>query len=84
MKALAFLFCAITLLSGGHAISTIAPSGQDCGNGLSCAPSQTCMSNATGAGMQVIVFRRFRACDSRVTVALLVRVLSSSQRGSLQ
>ena len=23
----------------------------DCGNGISCAPSQTCMSNATGAGI---------------------------------
>ena len=27
------------------------PNTNDCGNGISCAPSQTCMSNATGAGL---------------------------------
>ena len=27
------------------------PAGNDCGNGISCAPDQTCMSNATGAGL---------------------------------
>lgn len=27
------------------------PAGNDCGNGISCAPLQTCMSNATGAGL---------------------------------
>lgn len=33
------------------AIPTIAPAANDCGNGISCAPLQTCMSNATGAGL---------------------------------
>ena len=27
------------------------PAGNDCGNGIFCAPLQTCMSNATGAGL---------------------------------
>ena len=34
-----------------HAIPTIVPNTNDCGNGISCAPLQTCMSNATGAGL---------------------------------
>ena len=33
------------------AIPTIAPAANDCGNGIFCAPLQTCMSNATGAGL---------------------------------
>lgn len=35
------------------AIPTIAPApvAQHCGNGIFCAPFQTCMSNATGAGL---------------------------------
>ena len=31
--------------------TTIAPPLSSCGNGISCAPDQTCMSNATGAGL---------------------------------
>jgi hypothetical protein len=34
-----------------HAIPTIVPATNDCGNGISCAVDQTCMSNATGAGL---------------------------------
>lgn len=33
------------------ALPTIAPIAQNCGNGIFCAPFQTCMSNATGAGL---------------------------------
>lgn len=33
------------------AIPTIHPPGHSCGNGISCANFQTCMSNATGAGL---------------------------------
>ena len=33
------------------ALPTIAPIAQHCANGIFCAPFQTCMSNATGAGL---------------------------------
>jgi hypothetical protein len=33
------------------ALPTIAPIAQHCDNGIFCAPFQTCMSNATGAGL---------------------------------
>ena len=34
-----------------NALPMITPNPQNCGNGISCANSQTCMSNATGAGL---------------------------------
>ena len=42
---IAMLVCSVS------AIPTIAPAPNGCGNGISCAPLQTCMSNATGAGL---------------------------------
>ena len=33
------------------ALPTIAPIAQHCGNGIFCAPFQTCMSNSTGTGL---------------------------------
>ena len=58
MKSSLFLSCALLVLlgSGGrshlaYAIPTLAPISQDCGNGIFCAPSQTCMSNITGVGL---------------------------------
>ena len=44
-------FLVVLLLNTIHAIPTIVPNANDCGNGISCAPLQTCMSNATGAGL---------------------------------
>ena len=44
-------FLVVLLLNTIHAIPTIVPATNDCGNGISCAPLQTCMSNATGAGL---------------------------------
>ena len=47
-------FLALLLLSSINtinAIPTIVPNTNDCGNGISCALDQTCMSNATGAGL---------------------------------
>lgn len=60
MKSILFLACAFVMFGcDTHALPTIAPNTpntpntQDCGNGISCAPFQTCMSNAsaTGAGL---------------------------------
>ena len=56
MKPLAFLTCVLSLASsyssGVNAAPHLAPSAtMDCGNGLFCAAEQTCMSNATGAGL---------------------------------
>ncbi len=53
MKTLAIVSCVLALLCAASALPTIAPNAQDCGNGIFCAPSQTCMSNATGAGLEV-------------------------------
>ena len=36
---------------GVSSLPTISPNPQNCGNGISCASSQTCMSNTTGAGL---------------------------------
>lgn len=57
MKPISFLTCALVVMcynvSEINAVPTIilSPIAQNCGNGISCAPSQTCMSNATGAGL---------------------------------
>lgn len=57
MKPISFLTCALIMMcynvSEINALPTIIPSPniQHCGNGISCASSQTCMSNATGAGL---------------------------------
>ena len=57
MKPISFLTCALIMIcynvSEINALPTIIPSPniQHCGNGISCASSQTCMSNATGAGL---------------------------------
>ena len=58
MKPISFLTCALVMMCYNvieiNALPTIIPSPnipQHCGNGISCASSQTCMSNATGAGL---------------------------------
>jgi len=54
MKIPTFLACALVMfVCDTDALPTIAPASEDCGNGIFCAPSQTCMSNAsaTGAGL---------------------------------
>jgi hypothetical protein len=54
MKLLTFLVFALTIVSNVvniHALPTISPNPHNCGNGISCTSSQTCMSNATGAGL---------------------------------
>jgi len=50
MKPLALLTLSLAII-GTYTLPTIAPSAQSCGNGIFCAPFQTCMSNATGAGL---------------------------------
>jgi len=49
MKLLLILILLAT--SGINALPNIDLNGQNCGNGISCAHSQTCMSNTTGAGL---------------------------------
>ena len=56
MKPITFLTCVLFLTSSYtthvNAVPHLAPSAtMDCGNGLFCAAEQTCMSNATGAGL---------------------------------
>jgi len=55
MKPLALLAFALAMIGTSNihvsALPNIAPSAQSCGNGIFCAPFQTCMSNATGAGL---------------------------------
>ena len=57
MKPISFLTCALFMMCYNigeiTALPAIlpSPSVQNCGNGISCASSQTCMSNATGAGL---------------------------------
>jgi hypothetical protein len=58
MKLDTFLACALLLVSGSvgvtYALPTIAPATENCGNGIYCAPSQTCMSNATAIGAGLV------------------------------
>lgn len=54
MKPFVFLAFALAMIGTSNIVSAlpnIAPSAQSCGNGIFCAPFQTCMSNATGAGV---------------------------------
>ena len=55
MKPITFLACALVVLSTSvnafPTIPTIVPNIIICGNGILCTSSQTCMSNATGAGI---------------------------------
>jgi hypothetical protein len=51
MKLLLFLTCILLANKNVISLSNIAFEGHDCGNGITCAPTQTCMSNTTGAGL---------------------------------
>lgn len=66
MKPIAILSWALLLTCGVNAM--IAPIAQGCGNGIYCAPRQTCMSNATGAGLVYAcspLYRAVRCMDAR-------------------
>ena len=58
MKLNTFLACALLVVTGSagitYALPTIAPASENCGNGIYCAPSQTCMSNATAIGAGLV------------------------------
>ena len=55
MKLSAFLACALVMfVCDTDALPTIAPAAEDCGNGIFCAPSQTCMSNASAPGAGLV------------------------------
>lgn len=53
MNLFVFLLCVLNVNALPTVIPTVIPTVQRCGNGISCAESQTCMSNAsaTGAGL---------------------------------
>ena len=51
MKMNMNVLACLMMVCSVSAIPTIQPSGHSCGNGISCAIFQTCMSNATGAGL---------------------------------
>ena len=67
MKPITILSCALLLTCCGvNAIPTLVIT--DCGNGIYCAPHQTCMSNATGAGIVYAcspLSRAVRCMDAR-------------------
>jgi hypothetical protein len=58
MKLNTFLVCALLVVSGSagvtYALPTIVPANENCGNGIICAPSQTCMSNASAVGAGLV------------------------------
>ena len=64
------------------AIPTIAPAANDCGNGIFCAPLQTCMSNATGAGLVHACSplpRAVRCMDARFSCPVSTACAENSQ-----
>jgi hypothetical protein len=58
MKLNTFLVCALLVVSGSagvtYTLPTIVPANENCGNGIICAPSQTCMSNASAVGAGLV------------------------------
>jgi hypothetical protein len=72
MKPFAFLSWVLLVTCSGLSIANglpnLAPSNNDCGNGIYCAAGQTCMSNATGAGLIYAcspIDRAVRCMDAR-------------------
>lgn len=71
MNLLTFLTCTLFIFGTSvniHAIPTISPYTHSCGNGIYCAPTQTCMSNATGAGLLYAcspLYKAVRCSDAR-------------------
>ncbi len=78
----ASLFMIAMLVCRVSAIPTIAPAANDCGNGISCAPLQTCMSNATGAGLLYACSplpRAVRCMDARFSCPAATACAENSQ-----
>lgn len=76
-----FLSCALLLTFGGVNAIT-APIAQDCGNGIYCAPRQTCMSNATGAGLVYAcspLYRAVRCMDARFSCPMSYKCAENSR-----
>ena len=65
MKLDTFLACALLFVST-NALPTIAPANENCGNGIFCSPSQTCMSNATAIGAGLVTVAGGEALDEAV------------------
>jgi len=77
MKPVAFLSWVLLVTCSGLSVSNglpnLAPSNNDCGNGIYCAAGQTCMSNATGAGLIYAcspIDRAVRCMDARFSCPL--------------
>ena len=81
MKPIAILSWALLLTFGG-VNAMIAPIAQDCGNGIYCAPRQTCMSNATGAGLVYAcspLYRAVRCMDARFSCPMSYTCVENSR-----
>ena len=77
-----FLSCALLLICLGDVNAMIAPIAQDCGNGIYCAPRQTCMSNATGAGLVYAcspLYRAVRCMDARFSCPMTYTCAENSR-----
>jgi hypothetical protein len=58
MKIPTFMACALLMfvcnMDALPTIAPVSPASEDCGNGIFCAPSQTCMSNASAPGAGLV------------------------------
>jgi hypothetical protein len=84
MKPISILSCVLLLTFGGigGVNAIITPIAQDCGNGISCAPRQTCMSNATGAGLVYAcspLYRAVRCMDARFSCPMSYTCVENSR-----
>ena len=85
MKPLTFLTCTLFIFGTSvniHAIPTISPYAHSCGNGIYCAPTQTCMSNATGAGLLYAcspLYNAVRCSDARFSCPTLSTCVEDSK-----
>ena len=85
MKPLTFLTCTLFIFGTSvniHAIPTISPYAHSCGNGIYCAPTQTCMSNATGAGLLYAcspLYKAVRCSDARFSCPALSACVEDSK-----
>lgn len=84
MKSISILSCALLLTFGGigGVNAIIAPIAQDCGNGIYCTSRQTCMSNATGAGLVYAcspLSNAIRCMDARFSCPMSYKCVDNSR-----
>lgn len=84
MKLTTFLSCALMLTCVGAIPSLVAPAivAQHCGNGIYCTSRQTCMSNATGAGIVYAcspLSNAIRCMDARFSCPMSYKCVDNSR-----